>query len=309
MSLNLLPRALKYVELVARLGSVQGASRDCGIAASAINRQIIQLEQTCGAPLFERNPEGMRLTAAGEAFTALARRWQADERQLWSEVQRMRGVEVGHVRLAAMDSQTNGVLPDLVTQLRQSHPRISLEVEIVTPDEAMRALSDGSADLAFAFNLKARRDIHVLWSAGLPFGCVVAPDHPLAGRRDATLRDVARHPIIAQSAALTIRRYLDRRHGWLFGEDGPAVATNSLQLVKQAACRGSHVALTSELDAAGEIVAGQLVFVPIRDAGLMPQTISIAINAGRQLSRVARTVASVLIDRAQSTLAAVRDRR
>lgn len=309
MSLHLLPRALKYLDLVARLGSIQGASRDCGIAASAIDRQILQLEQACGAPLFERNPGGMRLTAAGEAFATLARRWQADERRLWSEVQRMRGVEVGHVRLASMDSQTNGVLPDLVTQLGQTHPRISLDVEVMTPDEAMRALGDGSADLALAFNLKPRRDIHLLWSAELPFGCVVACGHPLAGRDDATLRDVALHSIIAQSASLSIRRYLDRRHAWLFGEGGPAVVTNSLQLVKQAAARGSHVALTSELDAASEILGGQLVFVPIRDEGLDPQTIAVAINVGRPLTGVARAVATILITVAQATLTAVRDRR
>lgn len=309
MSIHLLPRALRYLDLVARLGSIQGASRDCGIAASAIDRQILQLEEACGVPLFERSPAGMRLTAAGEAFAVLARRWRADERRLWSDVQRMRGMEVGHVRLAAMDSQTNGVLPELVTQLGEAHPRISLEIEIMTPDEATRALGDGSVDLAFAFNVKPRRDTHPLWSAELPFGCVVAPGHPLASRPDATLRDVAQHPIIAQSAALSIRRYLDRRHAWLFGEGGPAVVTNSLQLVKQAAARGAHVALTSELDAASEIVADRLVFVPISDRGLAPQTIAVAIHAGRPLSGVARAVATTLTAVAEATLARVRARR
>ena len=41
MALHVLPRSLNYLETVARLGSIQAASRSIGIAASAIDRQII----------------------------------------------------------------------------------------------------------------------------------------------------------------------------------------------------------------------------------------------------------------------------
>lgn len=307
MALNLLPRGLKYLDLVARLGSIQAASRDCGIAASAIDRQILQLEQDCGTPLFQRQPTGMRLTPAGESLIAMVRRWKADERRLWSELQRMRGVEVGHVRLACMDSQTNGVMPDLIMQIREAHPKISLDIEVMTPDEAAQTVDHGSVDLAVAFNVKPRRPLHVLWSAELPFGCAIAPEHPLAARASVTLRDVADYPIVAQSAALSIRQYLDRRHAWLFGEDGPAIVTNSLQLLKQTAVRGSHVALTSELDAAPEILAGTLRFVPLQDLAVRPQSISVVVNAGRPLSGVARIVATALIDKVSEVLRLVRE--
>jgi DNA-binding transcriptional LysR family regulator len=309
MALHLLPRVLKYLDLVSRLGSIQAASRECGIAASAIDRQILQIEQACETQLFERQPTGMKLTPAGEAVIALARRWRADESGIWSELKRMQGVEVGHARLAAMDSQANGVLPELIDRMRRAHPRVSLDIEIMTPDEASRAVEDGAADLALAFNLKPRRALHILWSAELPFGCVAAPYHPLCREASPTLRDVARHSLIAQSASLSIRQYLDRRHGWLFGEDGPAVVTNSLQLVKQAAIRGGHVAMTSELDAAHEILNGQLRFIPLAHDGIAPQSISVAINAGRPFSAVARLVADETVAVVQKTLRLVEEKR
>jgi molybdenum-dependent DNA-binding transcriptional regulator ModE len=59
------PKALRYLAAVAQLGSVQAAAREVSISASAIDRQILMLEEDMGVPLFERLPRGMRLTAAG----------------------------------------------------------------------------------------------------------------------------------------------------------------------------------------------------------------------------------------------------
>ena len=55
MSLYLVPRSLWYIEQVARLGSIQAASRELGISASAIHRQIKTIEDAMGEPLFERD--------------------------------------------------------------------------------------------------------------------------------------------------------------------------------------------------------------------------------------------------------------
>ncbi|MDP2021345.1 MAG: LysR family transcriptional regulator, partial [Hydrogenophaga sp.] len=72
------PKALRSVAAVAQLGSVQAAAREVSISASAIDRQILILEEDLGVPLFERLPRGMRLTAAGELLLALSQRWKAD---------------------------------------------------------------------------------------------------------------------------------------------------------------------------------------------------------------------------------------
>lgn len=303
--MHLLPRSLHYIDAVARLGSVQAASRALGIAASAIDRQIIGLEQEGKTPLFERQPKGMRLTAAGEAVVLLARRWRADAERLAAELTEMQGLESGTVRLAAMDSQVNGVLPDLVAELERQHPKIHLAVEILSPEGAMRALDEGEADVALAFNLRAHTALHVLWSAQLPFGCVVGPGHPLAALPEVTLREAARHPLAAQSRLLPVREYLDRKHGWLFSAVEPTLVTNSLQLLKQVLRQGRLMTITSQLDVAQELVAGDLVFVPLRDRSLMPQSISVAINARRSLPRIARLVAKLLADLTAARLAAV----
>ena len=308
MSLQLVPRALRYVEEVARHGSIQAASRELGIAASAIDRQILMIEQELGAPLFERQSTGMRPTPVGGLVVSLARRWRSDAGGLFTAVRQMKGLDIGHVRLAAMDSHANGLLPALLATVSAAYPKVALEVDILSTDAAVEALVDDRADLALIFNLRARRELHVLWSVDLPLGCTVAPGHALAGRSSVSLKEAVAYPIATQSRSLAIRRYLEDKHAWMFSERDPPVVTNSLQLVKRLAVSGAYAAITSELDMAPEILAGDLVFVPISDEGARPQTISIAISARRPLPRLAQIVADLAQGEIQTVLRAVRGR-
>ncbi|QIB35982.1 LysR family transcriptional regulator [Ancylobacter pratisalsi] len=298
----LVPASLRYLDQVARSGSIQKAAKELNVAASAIDRQILLLEQELNVELFERLPRGMRPTSAGDALVTLARRWRMDERRVAADIKQLQGVDQGHVRLVAMDSHANGFLPHFIERLAAEQPRISLEVEIASPDDALSALLSGSADITAIFNLMPRRDVHVHWTTELPFGCVVAPQHPLAKGATVSLQEVVAHPIALQSKALMIRRYLDARYGWLFSDPQKALVTNSLQLVKQLARGGRYVAFTSELDAAPELAAGTLKFLPVRDKGAEPQSVSIAIDARKPISRIGRIVASVLTDEIQLAL-------
>lgn len=303
---SLHPKALRYVQAVAQSGSVQGAAREVSISASAVNRQILLLEEDLGLPLFERLPRGMRLTAAGELLLALSQRWKTDLNRTLSEIKQLQGVHQGQLRLAAMDSHANGFLPEFVLAASQEHPGIQLDVEIVSPDEAVELLVKGTVDLAVAFNIKPQREVNIVWSTELPLGCAMAVGHPLAGERRLALKDVAAWPLAVQSRALAIRRYLERRHGWLLEQARPPLVTNSLQLVKSLVRGGGHVALTSELDMGPEILEGTVRFVPLRDKSALPQTVGVATCTARSLPRIGRIVADLLAARVKSYLERVR---
>lgn len=303
MALNVFPRTLNYLDAVARLGSIQGASRALGIAASAIDRQIICLEEACQTPLFERHARGMRLTSAGEAVVLLARRWRADEERLEEELRTMRGEQFGTVRLGTMDSLANSILPDLVEDFSARYPRIRFAINIMTPQDAAHELEIGTIDLALAFNLPAYGARHVLWSTPLPFGCVVGKRHPLWTASKTTLREASKHPLAAQSRELPVREYLEKRYGWLFDPAEPALVTNSLQFLKQVLVGGTYLSITSQLDALRELEDGTLSFVPLVDEGLRPQTINIAVDARRPLPRAARLVGEALAEMLPARLA------
>jgi DNA-binding transcriptional LysR family regulator len=57
---------LRYLDQVARVGSIRRAAEKLNVASSAVNRQILKLEAEIGVPIFERRGNGVRLTPAGE---------------------------------------------------------------------------------------------------------------------------------------------------------------------------------------------------------------------------------------------------
>jgi molybdenum-dependent DNA-binding transcriptional regulator ModE len=66
-------RMLRYVDEVARSGSIRKAAIRLNVSASSINRQILSLEAELETPIFERMPSGLRLTATGEILIAHVR--------------------------------------------------------------------------------------------------------------------------------------------------------------------------------------------------------------------------------------------
>lgn len=306
MSRSLIPAALLYFDRVASTGSIQAAARAQNVAASAIDRQILGLEERLGVKLFDRMPKGMRLTAAGEALVRLVHRWRAEERNAVAEIFQLQGMQQGQVNIFAMDSHATTILPQLVKEVAAAHPLITLSIQIGSTDEAVAALLSGQADLIIVFNLPQRSDVRPLWSLPLPFGCIVAPDHPLLSRQDVKFQDVVTYPIALQSRSLQIRRFLELQYSWLFAEPHGRVETNSLHLVKNLARGGTYVAFTSQLDAATELAEGTLRFLPLTEIDALPQSSDIAIDASKPLSALVKIVADNASTVIEAALAAAR---
>lgn len=278
MSLHLVPRSLQYIEQVAQLGSIQAASREYGISASAIHRQIKSIEDALGEMLFERDAKGMTLTPAGHLILDLARDWRLDNARLWTVIQANRGIEQGHIRIAAMDSMVNGFVLEMVGDIDRLYPHVQVDIEIASPDDAAKGVLNGDFDIAAVANVAPHDNLKFHWLREFPLGCIATPGHPLASMDQISFSEFVSHPVVFQSTALSIRKLLEARHGWIFDKAADSLTVNSIQLMKLLVLSGRYVAVTSELDAGPEIRSKRLKFVPISDKDTFRQTISLVSN-------------------------------
>src|ERR1041384_68849 len=101
-------RLLKYLDEVARLGSIRKASAQLNVASSAINRQILALENELGTPIFERMPRRLRLTATGEVLIAHVRDTLKGHARVESHIEALKGLTRGEVTIATMNGLAAG---------------------------------------------------------------------------------------------------------------------------------------------------------------------------------------------------------
>ncbi len=216
MSLHLVPRSLQYIQKVAQMGSIQAASRDLGISASAIHRQITTIEGALGEILFERGAKGMTVTAAGKLMLELARDWRLHNARLWSAIQANLGVEQGQIKIAALDGMVNGLVPEMVSVIGRHFPQVQVEIEIMSPDNAVKGVLNGDIDFAVVVNVAANSNLNFHWTREFPLGCIATPEHPIASAASIGLVDFATYSVVFQSSSLAIRKLLEVRHSWIF---------------------------------------------------------------------------------------------
>ena len=193
---------LRYVDAIARHGSIRRAADALAITPSALNRRLLALEQELGTPLFERLARGVRLSAAGELFLHHARRQMADMGRVRATIEDMKGARRGHVAIAFDRSLSPIGLAELIAAHRAEHPGVSFAVLPCDRADAVAMLEDYSADLAeliaahraehpgvsFAVLPCDRADaVAMLEDYSADLALVVAPDHATALSTLATL--------------------------------------------------------------------------------------------------------------------------
>src|SRR3977135_4235702 len=140
-------RFLRYVDEVARAGSIRKAADVLHVTASAVNRRIMDLEDELGTPLFERRPRGVRLTAAGEVFVSYLRAQDGGGAGRKSQIEDLKGMRRGTVRIACSQALALDFLPREIGQFRKQHPLVAFDVKVFDHERAMSALAGYEGDL------------------------------------------------------------------------------------------------------------------------------------------------------------------
>lgn len=109
-------------------GSLSGAARALGITQPTAGRHISALEAFFGQPLFTRSQTGFLATEAALALRGHAEALHSTAAAL-ERMATSRGQEIaGTVRVSASEVIAVEVLPPMLVRLRQSHPRLAIEL-------------------------------------------------------------------------------------------------------------------------------------------------------------------------------------
>lgn len=288
---------LRYFEYVARFGSIQEAARQMHIAASAVNRQVLKLEDELGTELFERTPRGMRLTIAGQALVVDVRRWLVEAERTRGTIDAVRGLRAGHVRIATMECLAQEFLPPILAGFRSRHPAVSFEIHVHGTAQCMEILDAGGVDLALAFDPPtslARREV---WSRSWPLGAIVRASHPLARLGAVRPIDCAPFDIVMPSGALALAEKLGPIVARMGESRPPLLISNSVAAIKGMLLECDAIGFLTPIDVLTERRNGRLTFLPLEMREGSTDRLVLARSRGGGSSPAADAIAQELAGR------------
>lgn len=139
-------RFLESLVTIADLGSMAEAARHLRLTPAAIAQRIHALEAELGHPLLVRSGRNVRLTAAGTAILAEARRLVREVDALAQLA--ASDLPFGELRIGATPSALIGLLPPALVTLKHRYPGIEITVRSGNSDELYNAVLAGSLDAA-----------------------------------------------------------------------------------------------------------------------------------------------------------------
>jgi DNA-binding transcriptional LysR family regulator len=280
----MLERAAHYFDEVNRRGSIRKAAEGLQIAPSAVDRQILQLEARLGAPLFERLPQGLRMTAAGELLLETIRRWKREYERLQSQIRELQSLCSGEVSVALVEGATE-FMTDTLRQFRARYPDIVYRMHIAGHQAVTDAIVNGTYDVGLTFNAPSLHALRVERRVIYRIGVVVTPDHPLAEHGEVTFEECREWGFVVPDETISIRPVLERI--WQKSMQEPLrekAATNSITLLKSMVKGGVGVGILTGLDVLTEVKTGELKFIPLAYPKIPVSELAVVVQSSRTLS-------------------------
>jgi DNA-binding transcriptional LysR family regulator len=222
-------RHLRYFIAVAEELNFSRAAERMHMAQPPLSAAIRQLERDLGVDLFVRTTREVKLTDAGRAFLAGARRTLADADRAAQDAKRAAAGELGQLRIAYSWSTRFETLPALGRAFTAGHPDVELLAQEMWNARMPAAFASGSIDIALSLCPEIAAELELApirkerLVALLPEAHPLAPedaiplsalaDHEFAGDRTAAARRIRSHLPPRRLRAATAPRVIPHRLG------------------------------------------------------------------------------------------------
>lgn len=182
---------------IAKLGSFTKAAEATFRTQPALSQQIKSLEAELDCLLLERiGKRKLRLTEAGENFLKFAQVVLEQYGLLEASVNELKGLQKGHLRLAAPFTTLYHLLRDILPQYVALFPQVQLTVLDRSQQAVVELVKAGDTDLGLALESMTPKGLAVRRWQKVEVVLMTPKGHPLARAPRVTLKQIAQYPLI-----------------------------------------------------------------------------------------------------------------
>jgi DNA-binding transcriptional LysR family regulator len=205
-----------------------------GITQSAVSQQARAMERHFKTLLVDRSQKQFQLTREGQRVYESAKELLHSYEKLLSELQEMKKVISGTIRISTIYSIGLHELPPYIKKFLHDYPSVNVRVEYRRSNLVYEDILHNSVDFGLvAFPVKVRQ-IEALPFRNDQLVLITHPQHPLAKRSEIELRELQGHKFIGFDPDIPTRKAVDHilRENKL--EIEPVMEFDNIETVKRA---------------------------------------------------------------------------
>ena len=193
----------------AKLGSLTNAADKMSLTQSAISQQIKSLEIELGVKLFNRYGPRKELTPDGDIFLNLISPIIQEVEMLKVTFEDLKGNQKGQLTIAATTVLTTNYIPHIIRKFMKSHPNIRLIILEHRWNEVVSLAKSGEIDFGLAPIPTIPSNLSYIELEPFDRVLITSLHHLLSKKKNISLRDIAKYPIVTYEKGLVHRSDLD----------------------------------------------------------------------------------------------------
>jgi DNA-binding transcriptional LysR family regulator len=300
--MHLTLQQLKLFEAVSRLGSYTRAAEELCISQPAVSIQIKRLEEHMGLALFEQVGKKTFPTAAGKTVYDASLDIINRVDDLKNSIEELTGTVKGTLKMSVV-ATAKYFLPKLLGVFLQKYPDVEPKLKFTNRARVIERLMNNDDDFVVMGQIQKNENLEAYPFLNNILGVVAHNDHPLAGKKNITIEELASQRFLIREMGSGTRIVFEQ----LLQERGvkiePYMELGSSEALKQAVMAGLGIAVLSLHSVQLERDVNKLTVLDVEGFPLKRRWFVVHLK-GKKLSLVARTFLDYIVKESSEVLGA-----
>jgi len=281
-------RQFQVFEAIYRLGSFTRAAEELFLTQPTVSMQIKKLSDAIGLPLFEHVGRNVEPTEAGKELYSACRNMFETLSNLEMTISDMKGMKRGRLRMGVITT-AKYLAPEMLGDFSKLYPGIDLSLKVTNRDSIIRRIRANEDDL-YIMGQAPEGDFEV---ESFPFApnplVVMAPrNHPLVGKKNISLEEIAQQPFIIREPGSGIRDAMYKAFDAVGVRPSVRMEIGNNEAIKHAVAGGLGLSVMSLHTLSLEGVDGPVAILDVKGFPIL-RNWYIVYPKGKELSLVAQT--------------------
>lgn len=244
--------------------SFSKAARLNGITQSAVSQQARAMERHFKTLLIDRSQKQFQLTREGQRVYEASKEILHDYEKLLSELQELKKVISGTIRISTIYSIGLHELPPYIKRFLQEYPAVNVRVEYRRSNLVYEDILHNAVDFGLVAFPVRMRQIEIVPFREDQMVLICHPQHPLAAAGEVEVRALAGQKFIGFDPDIPTRKAIDMIFRDFRFEIEPVMEFDNVETVKRAVEIDAGVAIVPSATVQQEVRQGTLAAVQLK---------------------------------------------